>query len=261
MTSNVKQGPCWGPQCERVAGARGLCAAHRRQFYAAGQDASKVRPLGSRAKLPQGRATCSVVDCGRCVAGQGLCPVHYGQARERGDFGGDVCSWDDCGKHVIMRGYCRAHYKRARDAGLFGHPLCEFENCERYAVNKQGGYCVNHKTHVLKYGKPRNLTETVPIGVWGNPNLNEQGYVIRKRRVAAGKWESRAEHRLVMEDFLGRELEQHENVHHINGVKDDNRLENLELWSTSQPKGQRVDDKTAWAIQWLQKYDPSRLVN
>ena len=51
------------------------------------------------------------------------------------------------------------------------------------------------------------------------------------------------QHRIIMENFLNRPLFKHENVHHINGDKLDNRIENLEIWSTSQPSGQRLIDK------------------
>ncbi len=83
----------------------------------------------------------------------------------------------------------------------------------------------------------------------GGKRINRLGYVIV---TVNGK--EQKEHRVVMEKLLGRKLESHENVHHKNGIRNDNDPKNLELWSTSQPSGQRVEDKAEWAIQFLLQY-------
>ncbi len=61
-----------------------------------------------------------------------------------------------------------------------------------------------------------------------------------------------------MADHLERELLSSETVHHKR-EKTNNNIENLELWSSSHPTGQRVSDLIEWAEELLRLYAPERL--
>jgi len=125
---------------------------------------------------------------------------------------------------------------------------CIVENCSN--INISNGYCRTHYLRIKKHGNPNTLL----INKRGEGNVSPEGY-----RAFVKNGIKIFEHRLAMENYLNRKLLPGENVHHKNGDRLDNRIENLELWITAQPSGQRIEDKIQYALEMLERYVPEKL--
>jgi hypothetical protein len=133
---------------------------------------------------------------------------------------------------------------------------CSICDIKHYAK----GWCRKHYVRNLTHGDP-NIKLIADKGA-GKPYKTSNGYLVipnHSDHPNARKDGQILEHVLVMSKHLGRPLLANENVHHKNGDRLDNRIENLELWSRSQPSGQRVEDKIEWAIEILKTYRPALL--
>ena len=105
----------------------------------------------------------------------------------------------------------------------------------------------------------RGVDVNIPrvIARTGEGHITKAGY----KSITVEKYKSKQnpkgrvlEHVYIMSEHLGRRLRDKETVHHKNGFRNDNRIENLELWSKSHGSGQRVEDKISWAKSFLEEY-------
>lgn len=181
------------------------------------------------------KASCLVTHCERPSKVQGYCNAHWHRVQRGVDLDAPIrtrkaptgpakparCTHAGCDRSYHTKGLCMLHYHRERR----GYPM--------------------DRPHQRKARKgQRHIGKDGYASVYepSNPNSRFDGWIF--------------EHRVVMEGVIGRPLSAAENVHHKNGIRDDNRPQNLELWVRTQPAGQRVSDLLAWAREIEATYGP-----
>lgn len=170
------------------------------------------------------------------------------------------CSIDECSNKIYRTNLCEKHYTRKLKHGNPNKTLqnrsntgvCSVLDCNK--IHEAKGFCVNHYLNFKKYGNPIRPDS---LKKERKPQINKHGYILiyKPDHNNSNNYGYILEHRFVMSKHIGRDLLSNENVHHINGIRSDNRIENLELWAVSQPRGQRVEDLLSWAYDIISKYE------
>jgi hypothetical protein len=209
---------------------------------------------------------CEIAGCDRKHYARGMCEMHYrrwkrGQTTNRiAPVGLKCCSVKGCEKPSEARGLCHGHYQRLiRGSSLTDNmplerPTCAVEGCTRAATPRT----VLCPTHLRRCNKSGSVQADKPVRIVQGHGSIKDGYryvpVPRDERHLSHGRQWMQEHRLVMARSLGRALLPSESVHHVDGDRLNNRLDNLELWISSQPRGQRLSDRIAHARELLAQY-------
>lgn len=184
----------------------------------------------------------------------------------------------NCGKtFTMMQAYLTAYLKRFKRDPLYCSQACAYEaqrkatetkhtftckNCGRLGdktrkfsggIYLQQQFCDNACKSEFQKKEAHARFQNGEIA----EHVKRHGYVwisIPALASPTGVKKGMLKHRWVMEQKIGRTLRPEETVHHINGDRSDNRIENLELFSSRHGPGQRVTDKVDFAIEMLRLY-------
>lgn len=256
---------CRTADCRRISLAHGLCHRH---YYAA-------KRSGEIVARGEGHKVCIIDGCSAGTAARGLCSRHYSAARADGSISQyakinsnstGACMIEGCDGDVFGRSLCRPHYmQHAKSGKLPRSPACVTDGCRSSAMPTRKHCHYHHYRSLAGHAVDRVQRQ------WGiGRRLDESGYVwlYKPDYPVAVRGNYVLEHRYLGWLHLGRPLTEDENVHHRDGDRANNTIgpcflssecrcperHNLELWSTTQPSGQRVSDKVRWAKEILKLY-------
>ena len=128
------------------------------------------------------------------------------------------------------------------------HHSTETKNRISEALKKvDHSYFIGRKVSNIAKDKIRESKKGDKNPRWNGGKLVSHGYVfiLMPSHPHSTKTGYIREHRIIMEKHLGRYLKQNEVVHHINGVRNDNRIENLEIFD------KKVHDRLETKKRWL----------
>lgn len=234
MTRGVKRlehVPCAHPGCDRQMKARGFCVAHYWR-------SNNGKPMDA--------------------------PVRVRRAKGEVDRG---CLVERCERPHFSGGYCRSHHARLYAGKSVSTPLRlrrVYRNDESCSVDgcveppRLGGYCALHY-HRARAGRELSLLKR-PTPQRGRLRwINRSGYavVVVPGGTPGATTHSRykthmLEHRYVMQKWLGRSLLKTEQVHHRNGIRDENQIENLELKTSAHGSGISATDDVLHCIERIE---------
>lgn len=149
-----------------------------------------------------------------------------------------TCSVEGCDKVHKAKGYCRNHYKafKKHENPLLGNKhvnICSVDGCGKKHFAKN--YCRRHYLSFVKYGDPLQAKVLTRNGVlnWENilPHYNNQGYLMLTKSINSIKY-TKLVHRYIWEKYNG-DIPKGSIIHHINGIKTDYRIENLQCLTKS----------------------------